>query len=135
MSLRWRPASDAGDTLIEVLVALAVLSIGVVTVVGGLSTQVIATGANRDQAQASSVLNDAAEFVKAQSFSTVCALTSSTAITASSVRLDSSWTVTEGPATDFDSGGTCSGSTELAKVTVSVSGHGESLSLIVARRP
>lgn len=62
-----RPVRDeAGTTLVEVIVATAVLGIGVLAVVGGMATSVIGTDHHRKQAQAHTVLVSAADVVKSQ---------------------------------------------------------------------
>lgn len=64
--------ADAGDSLVEILVAMAVLSIGITGLLTALATQVSTTAVNRDQAQMESVLTSAAEYVKSRQLTSSC---------------------------------------------------------------
>jgi type II secretory pathway pseudopilin PulG len=57
---------EAGDTLAEVLVAVAILSFAVVIVVGAMATAISMSTQHRSQAQAITFLTTAAENVKSQ---------------------------------------------------------------------
>jgi Tfp pilus assembly protein PilV len=56
--------SEAGETLIEVLIASALMGIVVVTVIGGITTMLLGAMTHRAQASANSVLVSAVERVK-----------------------------------------------------------------------
>jgi prepilin-type N-terminal cleavage/methylation domain-containing protein len=53
--------SEAGTTLIELLVALAIMGIAFVTVIGGIGTAIIGAGTQKQQASTTVVLRTAAE--------------------------------------------------------------------------
>lgn len=55
---------DAGESLLETVMAVAVLGIGVVAVLGGMATAVIGTDLHDKQSQATAVLLSAAEALK-----------------------------------------------------------------------
>ena len=57
-----------GSSLIEVLLAAAILGIAVVVLIGGLGTAVLSTEQHRGQASAAAYLRAAAEAVRGQSF-------------------------------------------------------------------
>lgn len=59
-----RTAGDRGETLIEVLVAVAIMSVAVVAVVGGLVTCVLVTDIHRKQAVAGGAVRDYAEAIE-----------------------------------------------------------------------
>lgn len=63
--MRARPAGDRGETLLELVVALAILGIAVVAVVGGLSAAVMLTDVHRKQAAAGVAVRDYAEAMEA----------------------------------------------------------------------
>lgn len=121
---------DRGDSLIEILVAVAVLGIAVTALMFGLGTNATTTISNRSQSKAATILQDAAEYVKALSGGT-CSPNSSTTITNTDVPHDSAFTVTYGPATDFNGSTSCN---VMAKVPVTVTGDGYTLTLTVVRR-
>lgn len=121
---------DRGDTLVEVLVALAVLSIGITALMGGLLTNITTTGVNRDQAHVSSTLLSASEYVKA--LTTVPCGTPAVTITTTQVPHDPGFSVSYGPAVAFDANTPC---TEMLRVPVRVVGNGFDVSLDVVRRP
>jgi len=88
-----RPVRDeAGTTLVEVLVATAILGIGVLAVVGGMATSIIGTDHHRKQAQAHTVLVSAADVVKSQAANPyqACA-TTGTYAPGSGVTLPAGW--------------------------------------------
>jgi prepilin-type N-terminal cleavage/methylation domain-containing protein len=62
--LKTRTQSEAGMTLVEVLVALAILGIAVITIVGGLGTASNASDRHRKQATADTVVKGYAEAIK-----------------------------------------------------------------------
>ncbi len=60
--------SEAGETLIEVVIATALMGLVVVGVIGGLATTVIGARVHREQADANTVLVSAMERVKSSVF-------------------------------------------------------------------
>ena len=62
--VRRRPRDQAGLTLIEVLVTVAILGIAFVTVVGGMAVSIAGSDLHRKQATSQTVLRNLAEFVK-----------------------------------------------------------------------
>ena len=122
---------QAGDTLVEVLVALAVLSIGIVALVGALTTNITMTVTNRDQSQAESVLASAAEHVKSLSLPFSCSGGTPTAVATSAVPRSDSYAVTYGPAEAL-AGQPCA---KLIAVPVVVTGNGFALTVRVVKRP
>lgn len=124
------PHGDAGDTLVEILVALAVLGIGIVALTGALVTNVTTTGINREQAQAESVLTSAAEHVKGLAALPGCGA-AAVAVSVADVPRDPAYAVTYGPAQAVE-GQPCSA---LVAVPVNVTGNGFALSVTVVKRP
>lgn len=59
--MRARPAADRGETLLELVIALAILGIAVVAIVGGLSAAVMLSDVHRKQAAAGVAVRDYAE--------------------------------------------------------------------------
>lgn len=70
-------ATQAGSTLVEVLVAVVILGTAFAAILGGMSTSSIASDIHRKQATAETVLRSLAEWVKAQPYRD-CATTYST---------------------------------------------------------
>ena len=126
-----RLRADSGDTLVEILVALAVLGIGIVALTGALLTSVTTTTVNRQQAQAESVLVSAAEHVKALPLPATCAGSGTATVGTADVPRDPAYTVTYGPAHPVE-GQPCA---QLLAVPVRVTGHGFDLAVTVVRRP
>jgi hypothetical protein len=56
--------SEAGETLIEVLMASALMGLVVVAIVGGLATTVLGSHVHRNQAEANAILTGAMEQIK-----------------------------------------------------------------------
>ena len=63
--------SEAGETLVEVLIASALLAICVVAILGGLGTMLSSSSLHRDQTRANTVLVAAAEKVKSSEITRV----------------------------------------------------------------
>lgn len=61
-------ARDEGASLIEVLLATAILGIAVVVLVSGLTTAVFSSEQHREQASAGAYLRAVAEFIKSQPY-------------------------------------------------------------------
>jgi prepilin-type N-terminal cleavage/methylation domain-containing protein len=57
--------ADRGETLLELLVALAIMSVAVVALVGGLGTSIVMSDIHRKQATAGMILRNYAEAVTA----------------------------------------------------------------------
>lgn len=123
---------DSGDSLIEVLVALAVLGIGVTALMGGLSTDVSTSIINRDQSQMDALLNASAEWVKALPYQT-CS-NGTTSITTAQVPHPTAYTLSYGPVVAFGNGVGCS-DLERVTVTVTVTSTGSTTSFDVVKRP
>lgn len=62
----WRRSrrEEGGESLIELIVATAILGLGVVAVLGGMATAVLTSALHRSQAEVSTVMTAAAEWVK-----------------------------------------------------------------------
>ncbi len=63
-----RTRDEAGLTLIEVLVTVAILGIAFVTVVGGMAVSIAGSDMHRKQATSQTVLRNLAEFLKAADY-------------------------------------------------------------------
>jgi type II secretory pathway pseudopilin PulG len=63
---------DAGATLVELIVAIAILSIAIVAIVGGLGTSVIVSDMHRKQATAGTAVRDFGEAVVASPYVESC---------------------------------------------------------------
>lgn len=59
-----RRTSQAGESLVEIIVSVAILGLAVVAVMGGLATAVFGSALHRNQADVSTVMTAAAERVK-----------------------------------------------------------------------
>lgn len=127
MSKRRR--REAGDTLVEILVALAVLSIGVVALVGALGANAFTTAINRSQSEAATVATAAAEYVKSVPLtSALCA--SAMPFDAAAVPRPTGFAVSFGPLAGYAGYG-CA---ELASVTLTVTGDGFTVPVTVVKR-
>jgi type II secretory pathway pseudopilin PulG len=65
-AVRANARTERGETLVEVLLSVAILSIAIATILAGLITAVMTSGEHRSQATANSVLISALEAVKDQ---------------------------------------------------------------------
>ncbi len=97
---RGRADREAGETLLEVLIASALMAIAVVAILGGLGTTVLSTVVHRDQADANTVLVKAVETMKGVPFNQVdCSAAhtdagrQATYVNAATPGLPSGWTV------------------------------------------
>lgn len=126
------PSRDRGDTLVEILVALAILGIAITAMVGALGAHVSTTNINRNQSQAESVLAAAAEHVKAlEAFTFACPGIGSVTLTTAELPRDAAYSVAYGPAEAID-GQPCD---RLVAVPVRVQGNGFDLTVRVVKRP
>lgn len=66
MSGRPSGRSESGTTLIELLVAVAIMGIAFVTIIGGIGTAIIGSGQQKRQASADVVLRTATEAITYQ---------------------------------------------------------------------
>lgn len=65
---RRQVRGDAGTTLVELLIATAILGIGVTAVVGGMMTSITASDVSRKDAEAQSLTRTYAEAVSADAY-------------------------------------------------------------------
>jgi type II secretory pathway pseudopilin PulG len=56
-----RSRGEAGETLVELLVAIAILSVAIIVIVGGLGNAIFASNVHRNHATAGAVARNAAE--------------------------------------------------------------------------
>ena len=121
---------DTGETLVEILLTLVILSIAVTAIMFALATTLHVGSFNRTQGRAAAVLGAAGEYVRQQGFVT-CSFSGPTALTTAQVPRDTSWTVTmQGPlnASNAPAGANpwpstpCTSGLEAMKVTVSAPG-------------
>lgn len=130
--LKLRLRGDRGDSLIEILVSLAVLGIGITALMTGLATNASTSVLNRSQSRADTLLNSTAEYVKSLSFSHASLACGAAATTnPADVPRDPGFTVSYGGASTFSSGVSCS---LLKQVPITVTGDGFTLTIVVVRR-
>jgi type II secretory pathway pseudopilin PulG len=67
-----RPSREAGETLIEVVISIAIMGIAFVALLGGMLTAVSLSGLHREQADAQLQLVSAIEQVKAAPYNGGC---------------------------------------------------------------
>ena len=138
------PASEAGETLVEVLMTAGLMAIIVLAIVGGMGTMLFGSKVNRDQANANGYLVSAMERIKSSDFPRWKCTDPSTAqavyqTEAQKVSVPTGWTITAdpvqfqyidtsggSPAIKF--GSTCSETTPLQLVTLKVTTSGSSVS-------
>ena len=131
---------DRGDTLVEILAAVSILSIGVIALITALATITKATGANRNQAQALTTLLAAAEYVKTMNLAATdyasCGPTPA-ALSATQFTAASGFTARylQGSPVPVPSGQTATLCTSVLEIPVQVQGAGFSMQLMVVRRP
>jgi Tfp pilus assembly protein PilV len=141
--------SQAGETLLEVIMSTALMAIVVVAVIGGISTMLFGSKINRDQANANIYLVSAMERIKSPDFPRWKCTDPSTAqavyqTEAQKVTVPTGWTIavtatdaadpthpvqfqyvdTSGSAPVIKFGGTCSETTPLQLVTLTVTSSG-----------
>jgi hypothetical protein len=66
------PRSEAGETLIEVLLASALMALVVVSILGGVATMILGTAVHRDQTEANPKLISAMETLKSSATARLC---------------------------------------------------------------
>lgn len=126
-----RPRGSAGESMIELLVAMVVLSIGITGLLGALAAHATSTTNNRQQSQAESVLASAAEYVKGLSTVSIsCPGGPSVTVSTTQLTRPSGYTVTYGPAEALD-GQACA---SIVAIPVDVTGNGFALSVNVVKR-
>lgn len=99
MTARW----DAGSSLVEVLLSVAIMGIASTAILGALGTQIAGTGVHRDRVNAAAVASSAAERVKAVEYEASCTADTLTdyqdaarqATLPSDWATDKSWTTTQ----------------------------------------
>ncbi|MCW2674663.1 MAG: hypothetical protein JWP14_3252 [Frankiales bacterium] len=123
-------AGDVGDTLIEILVALAILGIAVVALVGALAVNASTTVTNRSQSEAQSFAMAAAEYVKSVPLTPALCATPDAAFDPAAVPAPTGYTVTFGTLAGF-MGRPCA---SLAAVTLTVAGDGFTVPVTVVKR-
>ena len=64
--------SEAGATLVEILVAVMIVGVGFVAILGGLGTSFALSALHREQARTEAEVRRFAEAMKAATFSTTC---------------------------------------------------------------
>ena len=74
LTVRDRRPGDAGESLIEVLLSIAIMGLAFVAALGGMRLGLIGSQVHRSQATAETVLLSAVEKVKSQSTYTPCAV-------------------------------------------------------------
>jgi len=67
---------QAGDTLVELLVTVVLMSIAIVAIIGGIAQAVELSGLHRNQTDVSAALVSASEYLKAQPYAPCCSVTS-----------------------------------------------------------
>jgi type II secretory pathway pseudopilin PulG len=118
---------EGGETLIELLVALAIMGIAIVVLLGGMTTSLTTSSEHRTHADAEVVLVDAIESLKDQARNPYvpCATGSSYSAT-SGVSLPAGWTAaTVNYSVSYWDGanafvGSCAADNKLQKLTVTV---------------
>lgn len=139
-----RQASEAGETLVEVLMTAGLMGIVVLAVVGGMSTMLFGSKINRDQANANGYLVSAMERIKSSDFPRWKCTDLSTAqavyqTEAQRVSVPTGWAITADPvqfqyidtsggAPVIKFGSTCSETTPLQLVTLKVTTSASSVS-------
>jgi Tfp pilus assembly protein PilE len=92
---RWagRVTSERGDTLVEILIAVAILGIAFAGILAGLATAISLSGRQRGQANADIVLVSSADSVKNQAYVSCPTVSVSSYSATSGVTLPAGWAV------------------------------------------
>jgi Tfp pilus assembly protein PilE len=69
MRARFSRCADRGETLIELIIAIAILGVCVVAIGSGVAGAVLVSGLHRDQADASRILHNYVEKLEATTYS------------------------------------------------------------------
>lgn len=139
-------STDAGETLLEVVLAVLFIGLVVVTLVGGLGTAASLSESHRDVTSAEVELKAGAEALKAATY-VPAATTATYALAVSSAPTSSGFkrevTAVKCIATttstfDLSSAGSCSSSSVLQSITVAVTSAADGVSesiTIIKRKP
>jgi type II secretory pathway pseudopilin PulG len=145
MHTRGRPgAIDAGETLIELIMAVAIMGIAVVAIVGGIATSILMSDIHRKEASAGAYVRNYAEAI-AGHYNASALLSSYAPSAAIGFVLDPATTGFTAAVTSVkcwddtvSAFGTCSGGSPVQQVTLSVASNdlraSESL-VVVVRQP
>jgi type II secretory pathway pseudopilin PulG len=113
-----RPArSEDGETLAELIVAVAVLGVAVVALLTGFGTAIMTSGLNRTDAGQAKDIRDYAEALQQATYVTSCPATY-TALTGYTPPANSTVTVNYWNGTGYTSG--CGADTGLQKLTIAI---------------
>ncbi len=88
---RRRACGEDGDTLLEILVAVSVMSIAFTALIGGLAAAIRLSAVHRGSANANVVLVSAAESVKSQTYVPCPDVSTSSYVPSQNVTLPSGW--------------------------------------------
>jgi len=130
------PKHEQGFTLVEVLVAMLVLGIGIAALMTAMGTHIKTSAANRNQAEATSTLSAAAEYVKSYTWNPptpvggTCPAIRSSDLASSGPAAPTGYTITYGDGQSISSASAC----ELQRVAVRVTGFGWDESVDVTKR-
>jgi Tfp pilus assembly protein PilE len=119
---RWRRiATEQGETLIELVIAIAILGVCVVAIGSGVAASVVVSGTHRDLADASQILHNDAEALEADPY-VPCATATSYAVPS---QAGTGWrnptvTVKYWNGSSFPQGGSCSSDQGLQQVTLTL---------------
>lgn len=114
---------EAGETLLEILIAVAILGICFAAVLGGLGTAVRVSGIHRQQAYDTNYLRALAQSLQAQTFDPCSAGHTSNYSTANILPAGSGYTLSIGPVEHLNSGSfttACPAVDELQRLTLTV---------------
>jgi hypothetical protein len=102
---RWaeRLTSERGDTLVEILIAVAILGIAFAGILAGLATAISLSGRQRGQASADIVLVSSADSVKNQAYVSCPTVSASSYSATSGVTLPAGWAASNLTITAFKS--------------------------------
>ncbi len=133
MSARQRDGSDAGLTLVEVLLAVSILGVGVLVLVGGMMTSIKVSGQGQVAAEGQTALRAYAEAVSAADYVDCAGSYPSPGFTA-----PSGW-VASAPAVTYWDGSTftaaCGTDLGLQRVALTITASdGSVVSLTIAKR-
>ena len=125
-----RAHGDGGESLVEILAAMTILSIGITGLVTALGTNASTTVVNRSQSQASTTLLAAAEYVKGLPFLSSCGPSTAVTVPTSALPRANGVSATYGPGRQL--GTTACGVLDV--IPVRVTGDGFTLTVDVVKR-